>query len=128
MAGRKPYTITATDLSNARRYIDNAMRRGDISTAGGYSAYQRADTAEALQSWCDDYLPPTLWPKLKNAVLAARKRTRDYESTRQKRRVDLDHIAYVRLSALAHERNLTLSETVLLLEDAYYRALDAGVL
>lgn len=128
MVGRKPYVITPADYSLARRYLDRVMQRGEISTADGYMANRQAHTADALQAWCDDYLPRAVWLRLKNAVLATRKRTRDYKTVRQKKRGDLDHLAYLRLTSLAEERKLTLSETVLLLEDAYYRALDAGVL
>lgn len=68
MAGRKSYVITPADYPLARRYIDHAMHRGEIGTANGYMTYRQACTAEALQAWCDDYLPAAAWPKLKNAV------------------------------------------------------------
>ncbi len=126
MAGRTPYTLTPADYANARRYLDNAMQRGALSTSEGYIAYRQAYNAEALQAWCDDYLPAATWPKLKNALLAARKRSRDYGKVTQKRGIDLDHLAHLRLTALADETGQTLSETILMLEETYWRARDKG--
>lgn len=128
MAGRKPYTITQSDYANARRYLDNAMKRGDLGTADGYMAYRQAYTAERLQAWCDDHLPAATWPKLKNALLAARKRSRDYGKVTQKTGIALDHLAHLRLTALAEETGKTLSETILMLEETYWRARDNGLL
>ncbi len=128
MAGRKPYTITQVDYANARRYLDNAMQRGDVSTAEGYIAYRQAYNAEALQAWCDDYLPDATWNKLKNAILAARKRSRDYGKVKQKKGIALDHLAHLRLTTLAEETGKTLSETILMLEETYWLTRDNGLL
>ena len=65
---------------------------------------------------------------MKNAVLAARKRSRDYKNKRVKYGVDLDHLAHLRLSSLAEELDKTLSETILIMEDAFWKARDAGLL
>jgi len=128
MAGRPAYRITRNDFAAARRYIENAMERGDISKAGGYMAFRRAGTPELLQTWCDDYLQADTFRKLKGAVLAARKRSRDYNTPRTKVSVDLDHYAHLRLASLAEELGKTLSDTVVLLEEVYWKARDAGVL
>ncbi|MCF6256171.1 MAG: hypothetical protein L3K25_07700 [Gammaproteobacteria bacterium] len=124
---RPKYTISKTDISNARRYLQNAMKRGDISDVDGYMRFCHAGTPEQLQSWCDDYLPAPIFKKLKTAVLAARKRDRDYRTTKAKVGIDLDHYAHMRLLSLGKELNLTLSETVVRMEEAYWQARDAGL-
>lgn len=123
--GRPPYTITTgVDFVNARAYIKNAMERGDISQVSGYMTFRNADTAEKLQAWCNDYLDADQFEKLKTAVRVARKRSRDYK--RQPRKsVDLSWPAWMALSRLAEERGVTLSEAVLLMEDAYCQVFDA---
>jgi len=42
--------------------------------------------------------------------------------------VDLDFHAHLRLSSLADELHKTLSETILIMEKAYWKAKDAGLL
>ncbi|MDX1252206.1 MAG: hypothetical protein IDH49_08190 [Gammaproteobacteria bacterium] len=128
MAGRPAYQITKMDFAAAKKYLENAMERGDVSKAGGYMAFRRADTPELLQAWCDDYLQFDIFRKLKGAVLAARKRARDYKTPKTKVRIDLDYHAHMRLSSLAEELGATLSETVVLLEEVYWKARDAGIL
>ena len=128
MAGRPPYTITQKDYASAQRYIMNAMTRGDISGVDGYMAFRQADTPDLLQAWCDDYLPAHSFEKLKRAVMAARKRSRDYKNKRSKVGVDLDFHAHLCLSSLADELDKTLSETILIMEEAYWKANDAGLL
>jgi len=124
---RPKYTITQQDYWDARRYIDNGMQRDAISNCDGYNDFRLADTPERLQAWCDDYLPEATFKKLKSAVLAARKRHRDYRTQRAKLGIDLDHYAHLRLSAVADELNMTLSEAVVKLEKTYWVARDAGL-
>ncbi len=126
--GRPTYTITDADYAAARLYIENAMSRQDISTSFGYMEYRGATTAVSLQSWCDDYLNADMFKKLKAAVLAARKRARDYKSYKAKKGVDLDHLAHLRLSALANELGLSLSDTILVMNKAYDLAKDNGLM
>ncbi|MCG7952665.1 MAG: hypothetical protein N0E56_15815 [Candidatus Thiodiazotropha endolucinida] len=127
MAGRPRYRITKMDFAAAKSYIRNAMTRGDISSVDGYIAFRNAETPEELQAWCDDYLKDKVFEKLKRAVFAARRRSRDYKSTRQKVGVDLDYYAHLHLSELAKELDMSLSDTVLMLEDVYWKAKGAGI-
>lgn len=120
--GRPAYQITRTDFADARQYILNAMNRDEISNSDGWAALRQSDTPELLQRWCDDYLSPEIFKKLKNAVLAARKR-----SKKPKIGVDLTHTAHLRLSSLSSELGLTLSEAIITLEETYWLAVDAGL-
>jgi macrodomain Ter protein organizer (MatP/YcbG family) len=65
---------------------------------------------------------------MKNALLAARKRSRDYRHAKKKVGVDLTHLAHLRLSMLADDLGKTLSETILIMDEAYLRAEEAGLL
>jgi macrodomain Ter protein organizer (MatP/YcbG family) len=122
MAGRPPYQITRKDFSYARRYIERAMQRGDISNVSGYRKFCNAETPEKLQAWCDDYLSEEVFEKLKRAVRASRKRSRDFKTTQRKVTITLDHAAHLRLSMAAEELGMTLSDTILELEDSYWHA------
>ena len=126
---RPVYKITKDDYLAAYNYIAGAMNRGEISNSEGYTRFQNADTAEKLQAWCDDYLvmKPKLWKKLKNNILAARKRAKDYNTRQQKKRVDLDWNAWLSLSSLAEEEGRTLSEMILAFEDVYVKAKAKGI-
>lgn len=47
---------------------------------------------------------------------------------KQKKGIDLNHLAHMRLTALAEETDKTLSETILMLEETYLLARDNGLL
>ena len=126
--GRPKYQITRQDHAAAWRWIANAMDREEISNVHGYMDFRQATTPELLQAWCDEYLPEEALKKMKNALLAARKRSRDYKVSKKKVGVDLDHLAHLHLSSLAEELDKTLSETILIMEEGYIRARDAGLL
>ncbi len=126
--GRPKYQITQQDHGAAWRWISNAMERGDISSVDGYMEFRKATTPALLQTWCDDYLSQEAFKRMKNALLAARKRSRDYKHSKKKVGVDLDHLAHLRLSMLAEELDKTLSETILIMDEAYRKAEDAGLL
>lgn len=126
--GRPKYQITRQDFASARRWITNAMERDEISNVDGYMDLRQAHSPELLQAWCDFYLPQEAYKKMKNALLAARKRSRDYRHSKKKVGVDLTHLAHLRLSMLAEELGKTLSETILIMDEAYQRAEDAGLL
>ena len=113
-------------IAAARRWIVNARERDEISNVDGYMDFRQAATPELLQAWCDEYLPEEALKKMKNALLAARKRSRDYKNKRVKYGVDLDHLAHLRLSSLAEELGKTLSETILILEEAYLESQGCG--
>jgi macrodomain Ter protein organizer (MatP/YcbG family) len=68
-----------------------------------------------------------VFEKLKRAVRASRKRSRDYRTTQRKVGIDLDHAAHLHLPSLADELGMSLSDTVLLLEDSYWKAQKAGI-
>lgn len=102
-------------------------QRGEVSTADGYASWLRASTPEALQAWCDEYLPGEVWRKMLGSLRQARKRSRDHRRA-PVHRVDLSHPAWVALTRTAQEMGgITLSEAVLRLEEAYLnRKADAG--
>ncbi len=116
---RPPYKITERDFSIARNYITSSMSRGDISNVDGYNDFRRANTPELLQLWCDDYLPEGIFRKLKQAVRAARKRSRDYKTPGQKTSIDIDKAAHIHLTSVAEELKLSLSQTILKLIEYY---------
>ena len=126
--GRPKYQITRQDFAAARRWIVNARERDEISNVHGYMDFRQASTPELLQAWCDEYLPEEALKKMKNALLAARKRSRDYRHSKKKVGVDLTHLAHLRLSMLAEELDKTLSETILIMDEAYLRSEEAGLL
>jgi macrodomain Ter protein organizer (MatP/YcbG family) len=103
------------------------MQRGDISSVSGYRKFCNAETTDKLQTWCNDYLSDEVFEKLKRAVRASRKRSRDFRSTQRKVTVTLDHAAHLRLSIAAEELGMTFSDTILELEDTYWKAKDAGL-
>jgi macrodomain Ter protein organizer (MatP/YcbG family) len=125
--GRPAYKITDSDYVIAYNYIADGMTRGDISDTNGYMRFRNADTADKLQAWCDDYLEKESWQRLKNAVLAARKRQRDRVARRRKKSVDLDWNAWLCLSSMAREEGRTLSEMILAMDDVYHRAKAKGI-
>jgi hypothetical protein len=67
------------------------------------------------------------WTRLKRAILAAWKRSRDYHTRNRKKNVDLDWLAWQRLSSVAKEEGRTLSEMIVVMEDAYHRANAKGI-
>lgn len=126
--GRPAYKLTKRDASIARQYIERAMERGDVSRSEGYNAFRRAADAEALQAWCDDYLPRDVWTRLLGNIRQQRKRSRDY-GKHKITRVDLTRAAWIHLSAVAREMgNVTLSEAILRMEAGYYKAKDAKLI
>jgi macrodomain Ter protein organizer (MatP/YcbG family) len=126
--GRPAYRLTAADFGAAVRYIERARQRGEVGTAHGYASWLKAATPEALQAWCDEYLPADIWRKMMGALRQARKRARDYRKA-PVHRVDLSHPAWVALTRTAGEMGgVTLSEAVLRLEEAYSRADGAGTM
>jgi macrodomain Ter protein organizer (MatP/YcbG family) len=127
-AGRPRYRLTDADFGRAVRYIDAARKRGEVNMSEGYHQWLQATTAEALQIWCDDYLPKDVWRRLLITLRQDRKRSRDYRRA-PVHRVDLSHAAWVALSRAAKEMGgVTLSEAVLRLEQGYDLAKDAGLL
>jgi macrodomain Ter protein organizer (MatP/YcbG family) len=124
---RPAFKITRKDYTSARRYIMNAMDRGDLSNSRAYYAFRNAENAEQLQKWCDENMPSDVFDKMKRAIRAARKRSRDYKTTACKVGVDLDHTAHVLLSRVADELGVTLSDAILILEETYWKAKDRGL-
>jgi macrodomain Ter protein organizer (MatP/YcbG family) len=124
---RPAFKIMSKDFTAARRYIMNAMDRGDLSSVEGYTAFRNAEKAEQLQQWCDDYMSSDVFEKMKRAIRAARKRSKDWKTTTKKVGVDLDHAAHLHLSSVADELGVTLSDAILILEETYWKAKDAGL-
>lgn len=92
----------------------------------GYAAFRSVNTPELLQAWCDDYLDPDQWKKLKNSIWASRKRGRGYK-IRKKKQVDLDLYTWQRLKERAEEHNLNLSDMILKMDEIMDRAEDLAI-
>ncbi len=112
--GRLKYTIKQDDLIAAHRYVQNKL-----STVKGWPVADKEEaledffkspkSAKALNSWCEQWLNGSQWKKLKNSILAARKRKRDSNGQSPKHIV-LSYHAWKILSALAQNKQLTMSE------------------
>ena len=134
--GRPAYKITKQDQYIVYKYLERAMDRDELDGSLRPSLRRVEDTPEALQRWCDKHIrwegigqheETDLWKKLKNAVLAARKRARDgYKN--KKKSIDLDPRAWIALQRITEEyngktdREITYSDMIILMEDMYHRA------
>lgn len=125
--GRPAYEITEKDYNTAYSYIKNGMTRDIISSSAGYMKFRNANTPEKLQAWCEDNLDADQWKNLKNTIWISRKRSKDYKTNKQKKQVDLDWLAWNRLSSAAKEEGLTLSQMIIAMEDVYYQAKAKGI-
>ena len=124
---RPKSTLTSADLEFATDYITNAMERGELSKSAGYTSFKKAKTPESLQAWCDDYLTPDQWDKMKTAIRVQRKRVKDFRTLKQKISVDLDKEAWQMLSSMAKEEGRTLSEMIKAYDDVYGKAKSMGI-
>ncbi len=128
---RPMYTITASDVTHARAYLEPRIRNFDVGIAENVS-HRSAERAFAeaaqeprkekraalLNAWCEKYLSSDEWSKLK---LAIRKRRERRIRTDQKT-VTISGRAYSLLAKLALRDEVTYSEA---LEKHLQRALNA---
>lgn len=124
--GRPKYTIKQSDMAAAHQYIQNKL-----STVQSWPVFGKEEaledffksprSAKALNNWCELWLNESQWKKLKNSILAARKRKRD-SNGRSPKHIVLNHHAWKILSALAQHKQLTMSEFIIREhEDAWER-------
>lgn len=117
--GRPAYQLTQSDFTFAREYL---IRKGHGTTPGGGVA--RIADPVALQRWCDDYLLPDDWQRLKNAILQDRKRGRDEVHNTKPVTLNISRKAWKELNTLQRNINdlghqLSYSDLILALAEKY---------
>ena len=113
--GRKRHKITEQDLLAAWGYIQRKLKNETgwpvaNNKRANKSLEESSITATELNSWCDEWLSREQWEKLRNAIIAARKRERDKGSDQGTKHIDLNHDAWRLLSDLAKHEGVTLSK------------------
>jgi len=110
---RPKYLITTSDHWFARRWVEKKITNpawlGETRT---YSAHQdfmvRQESTDALNAWCELWLPAMEWAKLKNAIRASRKRAGGMDGVS----VTLSRYAWSLLDFWAKRKHCTLSEVI----------------
>lgn len=110
---REKYNITNHDHWFARRWIEkkleNPMWLPDNRTYPAKHALSRVkDGAIPLNKWCELWLKKTQWTQMKNAIRAARKRSRGVDT----KTITLTQNAWFILDYHAQKENCTLSEVI----------------
>ncbi len=114
--GRSKYIIKQSDMAAAHRYIQNKLLTVQGWPVIGNEValedfFKSPRSAKALNNWCEQWLNESQWKKLKNSILAARKRKRD-STGRSPKHIVLNHHAWEILSALAQHKQMTMSEFI----------------
>lgn len=97
------------------RYIENSVAQEAVN-----ELLRLENEPVKVLAWIVDHMNPTLDNRMKQTIRARRKRhfNAEHQHTRKKS-IDLEFLVWQRLAALAHRREVTLSETVVqLIEDA----------
>ncbi|NIG88143.1 macrodomain Ter protein MatP [Serratia symbiotica] len=97
------------------RYIENSVAQEAVN-----ELLRLENEPVKVLAWIVNHMNPTLDNRMKQTIRARRKRhfNAEHQHTRKKS-IDLEFLVWQRLTALAHRRGVTLSETVvLLIEDA----------
>ena len=68
-----------------------------------------AKSADDLQQWCDHWLSPEVWQRLKTAVMVRRKRLKD---PKVRKIIELDTEAWQRIRDLATRDGISYSEVI----------------
>lgn len=110
---REKYNITNHDHWFARRWIEkkleNPMWLPDNRTYPAKHALSRVkDGAIPLNKWCELWLKKAQWTQMKNAIRAARKRSRGVDT----KTITLTQNAWFILDYHAQKENCTLSEVI----------------
>lgn len=105
--GRPAYRITDADYNNAMIYL---LEQHKYSLA--YHQLALCQTGEELQVWCDEQLSADEFKRLKQVILARRKRTRDMAGRKKPKQITLQLRAWRSLKQLAKEDGLTYSEVL----------------
>lgn len=108
---RPRYTITINDLYSAKSYL---IRKGYSRTPG--RGVEPIDCPDALQKWCDDYLSPTEWNRLRSTILQERKRGKDEVTNRKASNITVSGRTLTELhkiqNELAQKHKLTLDQLI----------------
>jgi len=110
---RKKYSITNHDHWFARRWIERKLENPtwlpENRTYPAKHALSRVkDDAIALNKWCELWLKKAQWLQMKNAIRAARKRSRGVDT----KTITLTQNAWFILDYHAQKENCTLSEVI----------------
>lgn len=110
---RQKYTINNHDHWFARRWIERKLESpmwlADNRTYPAKHALSRVgEDASALNRWCELWLKKVQWTQMKNAIRAARKRSRGVDT----KTITLTQNAWFILDYHAQKENCTLSEVI----------------
>ena len=101
---------TKEDYESAKRWLVNKFKQvgwpnvEDTETA--LATFLLAKKPEALQAWCDIYLAPQQWKRIRDAIRAARRNPEDIKN------IKLDVGAWQILSDIAKRDNTTYSDVI----------------
>ncbi len=110
---RQKYNITNHDHWFARRWIERKLENPtwlpENRTYPAKHALSRVkDGAVSLNKWCELWLKKAQWTQMKNAIRAARKRSRGVDT----KTITLTQNAWFILDYHAQKENCTLSEVI----------------
>ncbi len=110
---RAKYNITSQDCWFARRWIEKKLENptwlADNRNYPAKHALMRVrDGADALNAWCETWLKKTHWTQMKNAIRAARKRSKGVDT----KTITLTQQAWFILDYYAQKDGCTLSEVI----------------
>jgi len=110
---RQRYNITNHDHWFARRWIERKLENPtwlpkNRTYPAKHALSRVRDGAEALNKWCELWLKKTQWTQMKNAIRAARKRSRGVDT----KTITLTQNAWFILDYHAQQENCTLSEVI----------------
>lgn len=133
--GRPTYKITEQDTAAAHTWIQNQLHKNpfwlDADNDGQrdfdrrYAATKAFDSvrwseANELQAWCETWLRKEDWARLKTTIRAKR---HNAEKSKEKKNINVEYNAWLKLSSLANAWDCTLSEAIDKLATPAYRAL-----
>ena len=116
---REPYKITDPDLPIAWEYVRRKLHiypnwpRVGKNHIAKKEFIEMAKESFVLQSWCDTWLSDAHWLRLKRAVWAQKKRTKDRDKVVLKNDFQLNKRAKAILRKEAKKNKISLSELIL---------------
>lgn len=109
--GRPKYQITESDFQTAKGYL---VRQGYSRTPG--RGVERIADPGSLQTWCDDYLRPEQWKRLRSTILQERKRGNDEAYHKKQSNITISRRTLTELhkiqKELAHKHKVTLDQII----------------
>lgn len=133
--GRPAYQIESkADSITTHKWVEGQLRKaswleydeeGQFDFEHRYAAeqtFKKLDyaNAEQLQAWCETWLRTEDWTRLKTTIRAKR---HNAEKSKDKKNINVDYNAWIKLSALADAWDCTLSEAIDKLATPAYQAL-----